>query len=96
MDAFADHYPASCYPELISPFPIHRTVARHFGQRPATPRDLEQNQNGCFVGDPFQWRQKTTPTRSKKGILTPVFAQIRAVFWPFSTIFWGFLRHLQK
>jgi hypothetical protein len=33
MSVFADLYPASCYPELISPFPIHRTAARHFGQR---------------------------------------------------------------
>ena len=79
INAFADHYPASCYLELISPLPIHQTAATNFRQGPTTPRDLEHDQNSRSMGDPFQWLlllAKTIPTRSKKGIFTPVFAQI--------------------
>jgi hypothetical protein len=84
MSAFADHSPASCYPELISPLPIHRTAATPFRQTPTTQRDPEQRQNGYFIGDPFQWLlllAKTSHHALQKSHFYPDFCSNLSRFW---------------
>jgi hypothetical protein len=63
--------------------------ARLFGQSPAPPRDLEQNQNSLAMGDPFQWLLPLAPHALQKRHFHPGFCSNPSYFW---AIFNQFLR----